>query len=75
MPKDVWLPKGYKLADNSKIQTLLFAGSDWQIFATSGMDVILLACSELANRWCDAGFFESSAFGELIWRGNRPASC
>jgi len=67
MLKDVWLPKGYKLADNASIQALLFAGNDWQIFATSGMDTILLARCELARRWCDAGFLEPSLLGELVF--------
>jgi len=67
MAKDLWLPKGYELADGSKIRSLLFSGDDWQIFDTTAMDNILLARPELAQKWNDAGFLSESLLCEITF--------
>jgi adenylate kinase family enzyme len=67
MSKDLWLPKGYELADESKIRSLLFSGVDWQIFDTNGPDNILLARPELAQKWCDIGLFDESLLEEITF--------
>ncbi|MDR0816756.1 MAG: ATP-binding protein [Desulfovibrio sp.] len=67
MVKDVWLPKGHKLSDDSKIQALLFSDNDWQIFTTDGASNILLICLDLARKWCDAGLLASTMLDELTF--------
>jgi len=67
MAKDLWLPKGYELADGSKIQSLLFSGEDWQIFNTQGAGSILVARPELAQKWCDVGFLDESLLGSILF--------
>jgi len=67
MGKDLWLPKGYELADGSKIRSLLFSGDSWQILDTNGSDNILLALPKLAQRWFDNGFLDESLFGEITF--------
>ncbi|MDA3821086.1 MAG: hypothetical protein PF450_00535, partial [Bacteroidales bacterium] len=64
MTKDLWLPRGYELADGSMIRSLLFLGEDWQIFDTNGSSNILLVCHELAQKWNDNSFLSGSIFGE-----------
>ena len=73
MTNDLWLPKGYKLEDESKIRSLLYSGDDWQIFNTDGLNNILLVRPELVQRWRRTGFLDNTffcevAFGaELFW--------
>lgn len=67
MSKDLWLPKGYKLSDGSKIRSLLFSGVDWQIFSTQGAGSILLFRPELAQKWCKAGFLDESLLGSITF--------
>jgi len=67
MAKDLWLPKGFKLADGSKIQSLLFSEDDWQVFETSGSDNILLARTELAQKWGDTRFLDESLFIDITF--------
>ena len=67
MAKDLWLPKGYELADGSKIRSLLFSGEDWQIFNTQGADSILVVRPELAQKWCEAGFLDESLLGSITF--------
>ena len=67
MAKDVWLPKGYELADGSKIKALLFSGEDWQIFSTQTSDSVLITRPELAQKWCGAGFLNESLLGSLTF--------
>src|SRR5215510_14564596 len=65
MVKDLWLPMGYELANGSKIRSLLFSREDWEIFDTNGAGGILVARPELAQKWCEAGFFEESLLGSI----------
>lgn len=65
MAKDLWLPKGYKLPDGSKIRSFLCSGDEWQIFNTSGSNNILLARADLARKWSDCGFLDESLFGSI----------
>jgi hypothetical protein len=67
MAKDLWLPKGYELADGSKIRSLRFSGDGWQIFDTNRSYNILLARPKLAKRWCNAGFLDESLLGEIAF--------
>lgn len=67
MTKDLWLPRGYKLPDGSKIRSLRFSGYDWQIFDTDSSDNILLAHLNLAQKWKDSCFFEESLLGEITF--------
>jgi Cdc6-like AAA superfamily ATPase len=67
MAKDLWLPKGYELADGSKIRSLLFSGEDWQIFDTSGSGKILLARTELVQKWSGTGLLDESLLGEVTF--------
>ena len=67
MAKDLWLPKGYELADGSKIRSLLFSGENWQIFNTQAAGSILVARSELAQKWCDVGFLDESLLGNILF--------
>ena len=68
MAKDLWLPKGYKLQDGSEINSLLFWGDQWQIYGADGVNDILLAVPELAQKWYDKGFLDESLF-DLITFG------
>jgi len=65
MTKDLWLPKGYELADGSIMRSLLFSGDDWQILTTNGSSNILLVCPELVQKWNDNGFLSETLFGEI----------
>jgi len=65
MAKDLWLPKGYKLPDGSKIRSLLYSGDEWQIFDTNGSSNILLTRPELARRWTEGGFLDEDLLGEI----------
>lgn len=65
MPKDVWLPKGYELADGSRIGPLRYSGDSWQIYATDVAANVLLARDELAARWCEIGLLEESLLSEV----------
>ena len=69
MNKDLWLPNGYKLPDESKIRALLHSGGEWQVFDTTGPDNILLASPDLTQKWNDCGFLDKSLF-ENISFGN-----
>ena len=65
MAKDLWLPKGYKLPDGSKLRSLLYSGDEWQIFDTNGSSNILLTRPELARRWTEGGFLDEDLLGEI----------
>ena len=65
MAKDLWLPKGYKLPDGSKLRSLLYSGDEWQIFDTTGSSNILLTRPELARRWSEGGFLDESLLEEV----------
>ena len=67
MAKDLWLPKGYELADGSKIRMLLFSGEDWQIFNTQGAGSIMIVRPELAQKWCEAGFIDEALLGSMTF--------
>lgn len=69
MAKDLWLPQGYELADGAKVRTLRFSGEDWQVFDTDGSDCLLLAKSELVQKWNAAGLLDESLFGEIAFGG------
>jgi hypothetical protein len=77
MAKDLWLPKGYKLPDGSKIRSLLYSGDEWQIFDTTGSSNILLAHPGLAQRWCEGGFLDESLLEEVSFgtKTFRSLSC
>lgn len=67
MAKDLWLPKGYELADGSKIHSLLFSGEGWQIFEAQGVGNILVALPELAAKWSDAGLIDEALLGNITF--------
>ncbi len=67
MAKDLWLPKGYGLDDGSQVGKLLYYGENWEIFATTGGNNILLALPELEEKWCDTGFLDAVTFRDLIF--------
>lgn len=67
MAKDLWLPKGYELADGSRIQSLTHSGDAWQIYSIKGSDSILVASLDLAERWCEQGFIEDSLLKKLTF--------
>ena len=67
MAKDIWLPKGYELADGSQICSLLFSGDAFQIFDTNGPNNVLLARHELANKWNEVGFLNESLFKKITF--------
>ena len=76
MTKDLWLPKGYKLNDGSKIRSLLFSGDEWQIYETHESDNVLFSRPSLAKRWTDEGFIDESllvkfTFGDALYRSLR----
>ena len=67
MPRDLWLPKGYKLSDGSEIKSTLFSGRDWQVFRIRNGDNILVARLELAQQWYMEGFLTESLFGNITF--------
>jgi len=67
MAKDIWLPRGFELADGSKIRSLLYAGGEWQIFDTNGSNNILLTRPELARKWENAGLLDESLFWNVVF--------
>ena len=70
MPKDVWLPKGHKLPDDSEIRSLLFSGANWQIFDTNGSHIILIIQPVLSQKWSETGLLDGSLFDELTFGTN-----
>lgn len=67
MAKDLWLPRGYELPDGLKVLSLLYSGTEWQIYNTNGSENILFAHPELARRWNECGLLDDSLFGEVIF--------
>ncbi len=67
MAKDLWLPKGHKLTDGSRVGSLLFASDDWQVFDTDGADNILLAHPQLVQKWVGCGLLEESLLGGITF--------
>lgn len=65
MAKDLWLPKGFELADGSKIRSLLSAGDEWQIYETDGSSNILLTRPELVRKWETTGLLGESLFWDV----------
>lgn len=70
MAKELWLSKGYVLADGSKIRSQIFCGEEWQICDTNGANNILIVMPRLAERWFEAGFLEKSLFETLCVGSN-----
>ncbi len=62
MALDAWLPIGFKLPDGAKVRTVLFEGTDWQIYETVGGGRALIAQNALAQHWLDAGLIEDGTF-------------
>lgn len=67
MAKDMWLPKGFELPDESKTRSLLYSGEEWQIFDTTGSNNILLTRPELARKWAEFGFLDKSVFRDVVF--------
>lgn len=65
MPKDLWLPTGYKLPNGSDIRSLLFFGNGWQILDTNGSSNILLTRPDLAQKWNETSFLNESLLNEV----------
>lgn len=65
MAKDLWLPKGFELADGSKIRSQLSFGDEWQIFDTNGSNKILIVNPELAEKWDAFGFINKSLLDDV----------
>ena len=65
MVNDLWLPRGYELADGSEIRALLHSGDEWQIFDTNGSSNILLIRPKLARRWIENGLLGESLLGDV----------
>lgn len=77
MSKDILLPNGFELPNESRVKSLLFSGIEWQIFDTNGSDIILIARPELAKRWIECGFLVDSLMGEVKFGDDffRSLSC
>jgi SpoVK/Ycf46/Vps4 family AAA+-type ATPase len=69
MAINAWLPKGFGLSDCSKIDSLLFWGERWQIFDTDGINTVLLALPDLAQKWNEEGLFDDILLEELFSGG------
>jgi len=67
MAKDPWLPKGYALPDDAKIRAVMYSGERWQLFDTTSAEQLLLAKSELTQRWTDSGLLDECVFRELCF--------
>ena len=65
MAKDAWLPRSHKLADGSRVYSLLFTGVDWQIFDRKPGGTILVVRPALAQRWCEVGLLDKGLLGTL----------
>ena len=65
MARDVWFPIGYAIRSDSKIKRLLSSGKDWQIFDTFGTNKVLVARTELAEKWCACGLLDISWFVDI----------
>ena len=65
MQKDLWLPKGHKIADDLHAGSLLYSGADWQIYCALGAYNILLVHSYLADKWDEHGFIDKALFVEV----------
>ena len=67
MPKDLWIPKGYELAEGLKINSLLFSGDEWQIYDTVGADNIMLVRPQLAEKWFKYSCIDQSLLTQVMF--------
>ncbi len=65
MASHLWLPKGFVLSDGSTIKSLLYEGYGWQILSTNGSVNILLMRTELAQKWIELDFIDTSLFKDV----------
>ena len=65
MASPLWLPKGYELPDSSRIRSVIYSDTEWQIFDTNGSNNILVANQELVRKWNDGGFLDEALFEKL----------
>ncbi|QBB70537.1 ATP-binding protein [Pseudolysobacter antarcticus] len=59
MPIDPWLPRGFTPKDGIVLHRCVSAGDRWQIYESSARGRILVAQTELADAWVDAGLLSS----------------
>ncbi len=69
MTKDLWLPKGHELPDGSKVRRMLYSADQWQIFATTGANNILLAHTEPVQKWNEVGLLDEALFEDVSLGG------
>lgn len=65
MPSDLWLPKGYTLADGEKLQKLLIGGEEWQIYKTAVPGSALVVKDRLAEKWFVEQIIEREIFKQV----------
>ncbi len=65
MPNDSWLPKGFLIANDLEIKSLIFSGENWQIYDTNDGINALVASVELAKKWTDFKLIDESLLHEI----------
>jgi cell division protease FtsH len=65
MAIDAWLPVAFKVPDGEQIRIALQDGLDWQIYETRASGRILIARSQLARRWFEAGIIHQGQMQEF----------
>lgn len=73
MSLDAWLPKNYKLDENTTLPVMLYNGPEWQIYVVNDGRRLLLAQPALVDKWqqsglLDAALFADFQFGEVRFR-------
>jgi dephospho-CoA kinase len=68
MAIESWFPVGYSMPDGATCRRAVFGDAQWQIIKTDGAGTILIARSELMDRWralglIDVGVFNTFKFG------------
>ena len=68
MSIDAWLPANFLLPDDQRSRRVTFAGPNWQIYETD-VGTAVLAQTELAGRWRDAGLVSDSQLSSVVIAG------
>ncbi len=67
--RDSWLPLKFDI-DGKKLERQLYVGSKWQIYEMDDGSQSILALKDLAEKWIEKGFLDSTAF-QTINFGNQ----
>ena len=63
-----WFPQLFQIADDIVLKNVVASSEEWQIYTTIVGSRVLVCTAELYGRWCEDGFLDEWAFGEIEFR-------